>query len=252
MQRAQAGLLNLVDHPLAQIAPAVHRPGTGPGSGQKQIANQGCDQYRAGHQHQTGWQRQHEEFEQTQDEGTARIHHALLQQGAHGNGFDVQRVNQHECRKHRHEEQGRHQQATKDKHQHFQRMTQWADHLSLRQSSRVKNPFRTRRRARPDAACRLHRAICQRGLPIQMRPVFQPGVAFDHYIRADADLVANIDATEYQLTAFNACVFQRHGVANAGAVADTQQIRGAHCHRTQIGFTPNPGPQRTQPHRMQR
>ena len=251
MQRTQAGLLNLVDHPLAQIAATVNRPGASLGAWQKQIAHQCRYQHRAGHQHRTGRKSQQEELDQAQHKGSARIDNALLQQRPDRNFFNIQNVDQHEGREHRHEEKRGNQKTTRQISQHFGRLAQTAHQVARLQTGRIEATDFSRRRPRPHTARRQHRAIGQCGLAFQMRPVLQSRIAFNHHIRANADFIAYVDTAQHQLSTFNAGIFQADRITNACAITDAQQVRGTHRHRAQIALMPHLRAQHAQPHRVQ-
>ena len=229
----------------------MQRPCASLGAWQEQIAHQRRHQHCAGHQHQAGWQRQQEELEQAQHKRIASIDHTLLQQRAYRDFLDVQRVNQHESGEYRHEEQRGNHQATAEEHQHFPDFVQGSRCLTRLQAGGIELAIFTCGRACPHRTSRQHSTIGHRGLPLQMHPVFEAGIALQNDIRANADFIANGNATQHQFSAFDAGVFQRHGIADACSITNAQQIRRAHRHRAQIGFSSHFGTQCPQPDRMQ-
>ncbi len=252
MQGGQAAFLDLVGEPLAQITATVHRPGARLQPGQEQVADQGRHQHRAKHQHQAGGQRQHKELEEAQDEGAQRIDGTVLKQRPHRDRVHIQPVDQQEGREHRHEEQGGDAQTAHRIDQHFPDTPGGAGTHALRHAAGIEVRHRLGGRARPDAACGLLLAIAEAGLPFEVGPIAQAGVALQHHIGANAGLGADIDAAQQQPAALDPGVFQAHHIAYAGTSANAQQIGGAHRHRAQHHVLAHVGTQGPQPQREQR
>ena len=85
-----------------------------------------------------------------------------------------------------------------------------------------------------------------------MAVVFDAHIAFHHGVRADAGVGANVDATQQQPAAFDACVLQVHGVADACALANRHQPGHAHGERSQVDLGANLRAQSAQPRHVKR
>ena len=77
-------------------------------------------------------------------------------------------------------------------------------------------------------------------------------VAFQNRVRADASIATNGDGTQTQFTVFNACILEIDRIADAGTVANHQQVGRAQGDRTDHHIPPDPRSQCAQPPRVER
>ena len=216
VQHAQGAFLDLVDQPFGAVFVAVHRPAAGLHARQYAPANR-CRQQGGQHnQHRRGREGQHEILGQLP--GNLAVGHRPEAVRV------VDPVDQHEAGKHRQKEQRRDQQRTAQEVQRLGDQTDSGNRGPRRVGRRIERADIARRRAAPGAPGRHDHAVAQCGLPFQMAESAQCRVAFQYDIRADTGIRADGDGTQTQLAVFDACILEIDGIANAGPVANHQQI----------------------------
>ncbi|MNV56052.1 hypothetical protein D3C71_1483200 [compost metagenome] len=236
MQHAQAGLLDLVGEPPAQIDLPVDRPASARQPGQEHPTQQGGHQHRQQQQERAGRQRQQQVGEEGVWPGHAVAHQVQPAR--------VDPIDQHEAGKDRHEKQRRDQRAAQGVGHHVQPAQAPCAHGAGRQIGGMRLRVVPGGRARPDLSGRHTRAGCQRRQAVQPRALAHRHIALQHRVRADIGVVRQRDRPHLPDAAAHREILQVDRRADTDAVADRQQIRRADRDAADGGVAADARPQR--------